>query len=146
MDIYEALEPQRYSVDCGIVDTDGEGEYVLYSDYDKVRKHLETVLQKIANVAKAVGIYNGEVQLTGPHCIMFLEDFEQMIKAQSFTEEEATIEARKVFIANCFSPEVLKEPDFEYSRRQIDHGDYDHMPMLQITKAALLHQKEIPDV
>lgn len=143
MDIYEELEPQRYSVDCGIVDTDGQGEYVLYSDYKKVADRLELMLQKIATAAKDINLWNGETQLTGPHCILFVEDFASIIKSHSFTEEEAMIEAREVFIESAFNEELRAHPDFKEIFDLIRAGTHDDMPMLQIAKQALLHSKPI---
>lgn len=151
-EIYEDGEPKRFSLDShslhggddAFMNEDDEGEYVRYSAYKTVRNRIDLLLQKIATVAKEAKLWNGDTQLTGPHCILFLEDFGAMINSQSFTDEEATIAAREIFIESCFSPEVYNAPEFEASRERINAGDFDDMPMLQIAKAALLYGKPIP--
>lgn len=147
MEIYEGDEPKRYGLDFhglhgedAFIGKDPEGDYVLYKDYSVVRKRLELVLQKIAEIAKDVKLWNGEVQLTGPHCLMFLEDFGDMIKSQMYTEEEATIEARELFIQFAFNH--VDADQFAESIERVRRGEMDDMPMLQMAKTALLHRKE----
>lgn len=66
------------SAEIVIYDTDGKA-YQMH-EVEKVFQERDTLASAIVGAAFKAGIYNGEVQATGPHLIMFLDDMADYTK------------------------------------------------------------------
>ena len=66
------------SAEIVIYDTDGKA-YPMHA-VETVFRERDMLASAIAEAAFKAGVYNGEVQATGPHLVMFLDDMADYIK------------------------------------------------------------------
>lgn len=59
---------------------DGEGKPHSVEEIAQISKERDILATGIAEAAVKAGIYNGEVQTTGPHLLMFLDDMVEYSK------------------------------------------------------------------